>query len=303
MFRIDIKHIVEPSSNFPDFSLALTELAEVIMERSIADCSAKLEKSYGRPRLANKKPFDPSKVFEEAARLFAQSQPEEAIRLLTLEAGTCESTIDFARHHVRLSQERAATAHLEIGMIHRHFGRGVPAIQAFMSMLRVNPGDLDAFRMLGIQYRDMGLYLEAEQNFNALEYHVRGDPAAVADAKRELGAVFLGSRAFSRAEAVLNEAMAIEKSIPSQMGIALTHESIGAVQTARKRWAGAKRSYESSRPIFESLDDGDGVARVDEQLRNMEIARQQALRHRRERQKQQGAVLVVVAASPASAAH
>ncbi len=56
MFRIDIKHIVEPSSNFPDFSLALTELAEVIMERSIADCSAKLEKSYGRPRLANQRP-------------------------------------------------------------------------------------------------------------------------------------------------------------------------------------------------------------------------------------------------------
>ena len=56
MFRIDIKHIVEPSSNFPDFSLALTELAEIIMERSIADCSAKLEKSYGAPRLANGKP-------------------------------------------------------------------------------------------------------------------------------------------------------------------------------------------------------------------------------------------------------
>ncbi len=56
MFRIDIKHIVEPSENFPDFSLALTELAEVIMEQSIADCSAKLEKSYGRPRLMNGKP-------------------------------------------------------------------------------------------------------------------------------------------------------------------------------------------------------------------------------------------------------
>ena len=56
MFRIDIKHIVEPSSNFPDFSLALTELAEVIMERSLSDCSAKLEKSYGVPRLANGKP-------------------------------------------------------------------------------------------------------------------------------------------------------------------------------------------------------------------------------------------------------
>ena len=56
MFRIDIKHIVEPSTNFPDFSLALTELAEVIMERSLADCTAKLEKSYGVPRLSNGKP-------------------------------------------------------------------------------------------------------------------------------------------------------------------------------------------------------------------------------------------------------
>ena len=55
LFRIDIKHIVEPSTNFPDFSLALTELAEVIMERSITDCSAKLEKLYGHPRLANDK--------------------------------------------------------------------------------------------------------------------------------------------------------------------------------------------------------------------------------------------------------
>jgi glutamate-ammonia-ligase adenylyltransferase len=55
LFRIDIKHIVEPSTNFPDFSLALTELAEVIMERSITDCSAKLEKLYGHPRLANEK--------------------------------------------------------------------------------------------------------------------------------------------------------------------------------------------------------------------------------------------------------
>ena len=55
LFRIDIKHIVEPSTNFPDFSLALTELAEVIMERSITDCSAKLDKLYGHPRLANEK--------------------------------------------------------------------------------------------------------------------------------------------------------------------------------------------------------------------------------------------------------
>lgn len=54
LFRIDMKHIVEPSSNLPDFSLALTELAEVIMERSLADCRAKLEKTYGSPQLADK---------------------------------------------------------------------------------------------------------------------------------------------------------------------------------------------------------------------------------------------------------
>lgn len=55
LFRIDMKHIVEPSTSLADFSLALTELAEVIVSRSLKDCRAKLEKAYGVPRLANKK--------------------------------------------------------------------------------------------------------------------------------------------------------------------------------------------------------------------------------------------------------
>ena len=56
LFRIDMKHIVESSTSLPDFSLALTELAEVILERSLEDCQAMLNKQYGPPRLANKKP-------------------------------------------------------------------------------------------------------------------------------------------------------------------------------------------------------------------------------------------------------
>ena len=56
LFRIDMKHIVEPGTSLADFSLALTELAEVILERSLNDCQAKLSKQYGAPRLANKKP-------------------------------------------------------------------------------------------------------------------------------------------------------------------------------------------------------------------------------------------------------
>ena len=56
LFRIDMKHIVEPGTNLPDFSLAISELAEVIVERSLIDCQAKLTKLYGSPRLTNKKP-------------------------------------------------------------------------------------------------------------------------------------------------------------------------------------------------------------------------------------------------------
>ena len=56
LFRIDMKHIVEADTTLPDFSAALTQLAEVIVDRSLKDCQAKLNRLYGPPRLANKKP-------------------------------------------------------------------------------------------------------------------------------------------------------------------------------------------------------------------------------------------------------
>jgi len=56
LFRIDMKHIVEPTTSLSDFSLALTELADVIVQRSLNDCQAKLSKIYGAPRIASKKP-------------------------------------------------------------------------------------------------------------------------------------------------------------------------------------------------------------------------------------------------------
>jgi glutamate-ammonia-ligase adenylyltransferase len=56
LFRIDMKHIVEPGTALPDFSAALTQLAEIIVDRSLKDCQAKLNKLYGPPCLANKKP-------------------------------------------------------------------------------------------------------------------------------------------------------------------------------------------------------------------------------------------------------
>ncbi|NGZ08553.1 MAG: hypothetical protein CV088_04080 [Nitrospira sp. LK70] len=56
LFRIDMKHIVEPDTALPDFSAALTQLAEVIVDRSLRDCQNKLNRLYGPPRLANRKP-------------------------------------------------------------------------------------------------------------------------------------------------------------------------------------------------------------------------------------------------------
>ncbi len=56
LFRIDMKHIVDVSPSLTDFSLALTQLAEVIMARSVVDCQTKLGRLYGRPLLRNRKP-------------------------------------------------------------------------------------------------------------------------------------------------------------------------------------------------------------------------------------------------------
>ena len=235
--------------------------------------------------LANEQGFHPSDPFEVAARMFAQSQPGLAIEILAKEAITCEATIDYANHRVRLARERAATAYLEIGMIEQHRGRGLEALAAFTSMLRVNPGDLDAFRMRGAQYRAMSRFNEAVGDFIALEQLLGGDRAAVAEVKRELAAVFLGSRDLARAEGVLNQAMVLEIELSSEGGKALTHERIGTVRTARKRWKLARKAYEEARTIFGQLRDGPAVIRLDEQLVLLDQIRNEELRRRREKQK------------------
>lgn len=56
LFRIDMKHILEPATGLADFSLALTQLAELILERSIKDCQTKLAREYGPPRIAKGRP-------------------------------------------------------------------------------------------------------------------------------------------------------------------------------------------------------------------------------------------------------
>lgn len=52
MFRIDMKHLLDSASTLPDFSRALTELADVVLDQTARDCQAKLSHIHGAPRLA-----------------------------------------------------------------------------------------------------------------------------------------------------------------------------------------------------------------------------------------------------------
>ena len=56
LFRIDIKHLLEHSLTLTDFSQALTDLAEVVIEETDLLCRADLVKRYGAPRIENRRP-------------------------------------------------------------------------------------------------------------------------------------------------------------------------------------------------------------------------------------------------------
>ena len=56
LFRIDMKHLLEPPRTLENFSLALTDLAEVVIEETALLCRADLVKQYGAPRLENGRP-------------------------------------------------------------------------------------------------------------------------------------------------------------------------------------------------------------------------------------------------------
>jgi glutamate-ammonia-ligase adenylyltransferase len=56
LFRIDMKHLLEPPRTLTDFSQALTDLAEVVIEETYALCGADLVKRHGAPRLEDGRP-------------------------------------------------------------------------------------------------------------------------------------------------------------------------------------------------------------------------------------------------------
>ena len=53
MFRIDMRHLLEPPADLMDFSRALTELAEVVLDQAYEICHTHLTRRYGQPLLEN----------------------------------------------------------------------------------------------------------------------------------------------------------------------------------------------------------------------------------------------------------
>ncbi len=56
LFRIDMKHLLDRKTTLPDFSIALTNLAEAILEQALRDCSASLARRHGAPGHGARKP-------------------------------------------------------------------------------------------------------------------------------------------------------------------------------------------------------------------------------------------------------
>ncbi len=108
MFRIDMKHLLDPHSTLPDFSRALSDLAEVVLEQAIRDCQSKLTHPYGSPRLDNGKPC-PFAVFGVGKFGGRELGYASDIEVLFIYGGTGKTSgkqpIENSEYFERLAQE------------------------------------------------------------------------------------------------------------------------------------------------------------------------------------------------------
>jgi glutamate-ammonia-ligase adenylyltransferase len=56
LFRIDMKHLLDPQTSLVDFSRALTDLAEVVLEQALRESQTRLSHAHGVPHRSDGKP-------------------------------------------------------------------------------------------------------------------------------------------------------------------------------------------------------------------------------------------------------
>ncbi len=171
LFRIDMKHLVEPATSLADFSLALTDLAEVILQRSLIDCQAKLNRQQGAPRLTNKKPcpFSILGVGKFGGRELGYASDIEVLFVYSGAGRTSgKHSIENSEYFERLAQEllqwieakQEGIFHLDV-RLRPHGGKGFLA----------NPLD-----ELASYYSEKGLAAPFERQALIKLRYVAGDP-------------------------------------------------------------------------------------------------------------------------------
>ncbi len=137
MFRIDMKHLLEPSSTLTDFSLALTNLADLVLDQSVRDCQNKLSHMHGMPRLPGGAPC-PFAVFGMGKFGGRELGYASDIEVLFVYGGAGKTSgrnpLDNSEYFQRLAQEilqwieakREGIFHLDV-RLRPHGGKGLLA--------------------------------------------------------------------------------------------------------------------------------------------------------------------------------
>ena len=219
--------------------------------------------------------FDVKDTFETAARYCAQRQPEYGIELLVNRTLLAQAAAELSEERAHNARMEAATAQLQIGLIRRHQGDTVKALEAFKSMLALYPEDVDGLRFTGQELERQNRLSEAREYYERMEKLGVGgdDKLLIGEALRSLARV---NDSFKDASTLLDQCLTLEKSIHHDVGIAHTWKTIGDLRCQPGHWKIAEEAYDNALKIFSAIEHQEAVDEVHEAMRNLQSARQAA---------------------------
>lgn len=215
----------------------------------ITNAAVKKAQGTGDPSFV----FGVRTAFDVAARYCAQRQTADAIELLDRETLLSRGAADLLEKRATAARVKAATAQLQIGLISRSQGDTVAALAAFKSMVDVHPDDVDGLRFAGQELESQGRLSEARERYERLEQIAIGtdDKILLGESLRSLARV---NDSFRDALAVLDECLALEKSIHHDLGLAYTWKTIADIRTRAAHWQIAQEAYDNALRLFGVLN-------------------------------------------------